>query len=149
MRAFACEDLSTALGDEDIVLDADAKLAREVDAGLDRDDLAGLQSAFRFFFEEGDLVDFEAEAVPGAVAVDGQAAFPNCVSGGGIDFDQLGSCFGRSYRGGLCLLYGLIGPAVGGNRLAEGEGSRDIAAVSVESGSEVDQDGIPLAEPSL
>ncbi len=51
-------------GDGHEILDPDAALARQVDAGLDRHDVAGLQHVRRLRAEDGRLVDLDADAVP-------------------------------------------------------------------------------------
>ena len=71
MGTLAGEDFVAGVGDEDVVFDTDAKLAGHVDAGLDSEDLAGLELAFTVRLEERDFVDFQTEAMPRAVTVDG------------------------------------------------------------------------------
>src|ERR1043165_660502 len=58
------EDLAPAVGDQHVVLDADAALAREVDPRLDRHDHPGPQLFFGAGLAEGrKLVDVAADAV--------------------------------------------------------------------------------------
>src|SRR5439155_24100287 len=54
-------------GDEQRVLDPHAADAREVDAGLDRDDVAGRQGTTRCPGHPGRLVDLEPHAMTGPV----------------------------------------------------------------------------------
>ena len=72
--ALAGEELAAGVCDEDVVFDADAELAGEVDAGLDGDDLAGLEYALGLLPQERQLMDFQAEAVAGPAAPASRAA---------------------------------------------------------------------------
>jgi len=108
MWALVGEDFVSGFGYEDVIFDTDTELAGHVYAGLDCDDLAGLELAFAVRLEEGGFVDFQAEAVSRAVAVNRQAGLINHLSGDGIglcDFHAGPDCF---YRCGLGLLYGVI-----------------------------------------
>src|SRR3954454_20950614 len=63
------EHLAAAVGDEHVVLDADAALAGQVDPRLDRDDHPRPQFLFAAgLAHAGQLVDFAADAVPQAVS---------------------------------------------------------------------------------
>ena len=66
------QHLAAAVGHDDQVLDADAELARQVDPGLDRHRVAGLQRALRGLRQPRRLVHLQpdpvAEAVPEAIA---------------------------------------------------------------------------------
>ena len=63
MRAIAGEDFVSGFGYEDVVFYSYAELAGHVYAGLDCDDLSGLELAFAVGFEEWVFVDLKAEAV--------------------------------------------------------------------------------------
>ena len=58
----------TVVGDDDQVLDPDPELARDVDAGLDRDHVAGLEHVLRALAQPRRLVDLEPDAVAEPVA---------------------------------------------------------------------------------
>src|SRR5581483_7041833 len=60
--------LEAVLGDDDVVLDADAEPALDVDPRLDGDDVARRQRVVRLGREPRRLVDVEAETVPEPVA---------------------------------------------------------------------------------
>ena len=62
------EDLAAVLGDHHQVLDPDPELARQVDAGLDGDDVAGAQLVLGALRQPRRLVDLEADAVTETVA---------------------------------------------------------------------------------
>ena len=85
MGAFIGQDFVSCFGYEDVVLYADSELAWHVYAGLDCDDLAGLELALAVRLEEWIFVDLKAEAVPSAVAVNGQAGLLNHLPCGSID----------------------------------------------------------------
>ena len=146
MGALAGEDFAAGLGDEDVVLDADAELAGHVDAGLDGEDLACFELAFRFRFEEWGFVDFQAEAMPRAVAVDGQVALVDDLPGGGIDLGELDAGPDRLDCRGLGLLDDVMDLSVLWRHPPEREASGDIAAIALVSGAEVDQDRVLLLE---
>jgi len=71
MRAVACQDFTAGFGYEDVVLDSHTELAGDIDARLDCDYLARFERALAVGFEEWRFVDFQAEAVARAVAVNG------------------------------------------------------------------------------
>ena len=148
MGALAGEDFAAGLSDKDVVFDADADLAGHVDAGLDGQNLAGLESALRVRLEERGFVDFQAEAGPRAVAVNPQAALFDHLPGGGIDLREFDTGPDRLDRRGLGLLDDVIDPSVKRRHAAEREASSDIAAIAFVSGPEVDQDAIFLFELS-
>src|SRR5688572_8989873 len=69
------QQLAAGVGDEHVVLDAHAALAREVDAGLDRDDHAGAELFLAAGLAHGgQLVDVAADAVAEPVAEVGAEA---------------------------------------------------------------------------
>src|SRR5262245_53601042 len=61
------EHLGRALGDDDKILDAEPAQIRDVDAGLDGDDVAGSQEGWPFDVQPRRLVHLEAESVPESV----------------------------------------------------------------------------------
>src|SRR5207302_7646368 len=69
LEAAVChgQDLSTGLGDGDVVLDSDPAPARDVDAGLDGDHMARLQAHLGARLQVRSFVGVEPEAVPGSV----------------------------------------------------------------------------------
>ena len=149
MWAFTRKDLAAIFRNEDVVLDADAELAGDVYSGFDRDDLAGLERALGVLFEEGDLVDFQTEAVPASMAKDGQAALADDGPGRCVDRRQFRVRPGRCDRSRLGPLDDLIGSPIGCGGFAHHEATRDVTAVSPVAGPEVDQDRVGLAELSL
>jgi len=149
MGALAGENPVAGLGDEDVVFDANAELAGHVDAGLDGENLAGLERAFGFRLEEWGFVDLQAEAVPRAVAVNGQVALFDGLAGGGIDFSQFDAGFDRCDRRGLGLLDDVIDSSIKGRHATERKASGNIAAIAFVSGAEVDQEGVLLLELSV
>jgi len=149
MGALAGEDFVAGLGDEDVVFDADAQFAGHVDAGLDGEDLAGLERAFGFRLEERGFVDVQAEPVPRAVAVNGQIALLDHLPGGGIDLGEFDAGPDRGDRRGLGLLDDVINSSIKGRHAPERKASGNIAAIAFGSGAEVDQEGVFLFELSV
>src|SRR4030042_7116470 len=97
MRALIGEDFTSCFGYEDVVFDADSELAGDVYAGLDCDNLAGLEFTFAVGLEEGGFVYFQAEAVSCAVAVNGQAGLVNPPPCGGVDLSYFHAGLDRFY----------------------------------------------------
>ena len=82
------------LGDEDVVLDADPEAAADVDARLDRDDVAGSERVGALGREARRFVDVEAEAVAEAVAErarEGAAVDDGARGGVGVDAGHAGA----------------------------------------------------------
>jgi hypothetical protein len=136
-------------GYEDVVFYADSELAGDVYAGLYSDYLAGLELTFAVRFQERVFVDFQSEAVTCAVAVNGQAGFVNYLPGGGINFCDFYAGLDYFYRRGLGLFYYVIDLFVEGCHATSHEASRNVAAIAVVSGAEVDKDGVFLFEFSF
>jgi len=94
-------------------------------------------------------VDFQAEAVSGAVAVNGQIAFVDYLPGGGIHAFHFYPGPYRFYRGGLGLLHDIVNLLIKSGRPADCETSGNIAAIAFIFSPEVNQDGVFLFELSL
>jgi len=148
MGAVVCEDFVSCFGYEDVVFYPYSELAGDVYAGLDCDDLAGLELAFAIVFEEGGFVYFQAEAVSRAVAVDGQAALVNRLSGGGVNLSNFHAGPYHFYRGGLGLLHHVVDLLVESRHPTDYKASGNIAAIAFVLGAEVDKDGIFFPELS-
>ena len=94
-------------------------------------------------------MDFQAEAVPGAVAVNGQTVFVDCLAGGGIDTFHLDSGLYLFYHCSLSLFDNIVNFSIKGSRSSDYKASGNIAAVTFIFGAEVNQDGIFLFELSF
>jgi len=148
MGAFAGEDFVACFGYEDVVFDSYAEPAGDVYAGLDCDDLAGFEFSFAVRFEEGGFVDFEAEAVSCAVAVNGQVGLVNYLSRGGIDLSDFHAGLYRFYRCCLSLLYDIVDLLIESRHPTYYKATGNVAAIAVVSGAEVDKYGVLFPELS-
>ena len=130
MGTTSGEDFVAGLGDQDVVFYSDAELAGDVYAGFDSDYLAGFEFAFGVGFEERGFVDFQAEAVSGAVAVDGQIGLGDCLASGGVNFGERSAGSDLLYRRGLGLLHNVEDSRVKHTRLADRKAPCNIAAIA-------------------
>ena len=71
MRAIAGQYLAAGLGHKNVIFYSHAEFAGDVYARLNRNDLAGFEGTGGTDFQERQFVDFQAEAVSCAVAVNG------------------------------------------------------------------------------
>ena len=138
------------LGDDDEVLDPDAEAAGDVDAGLDRDDVAGAEHVVGALAEARRLVDLEADAVAEAVAeLVAVAAVaddrPRDLVGGGSRHAGAD----RLQRLALGVADELVDLARLALDLADGERPRAIRAVAVDLRAHVEDDEVPGADLAL
>ena len=138
----------SCFGYEDVVFDSHAELTGDVYAGLDCDDLAGFEFAFAVGLEEGGFVDFQAEAVARAVAVNGQVGLVDYLPCGGVDLRYFHAGPYHFYRGGLGLLHHVVDLLVESRHPTDYKASGNIAAIAFVLGAEVDKDGIFFPELS-
>src|SRR5579875_148539 len=135
------EDPDPGLADDDEILDADAELAGQIDAGLHRDDGSGLERVLGPERERRRLVDLEADPVPEAVTVVALVA-------GAVDDVAHGLVDLLAVAAGADLVepdllgaederVGLAGLRSG---LPHGNGARAVRAVAREPGAPVDHD---------
>src|SRR3954469_6851484 len=144
-------EVATALGGDDHqVLDPYTKLARQVDAGLDRHHFAGLEHVLGALRDARLLVDLDADPVAEPVA---EAL---AVTGGGDPLtgdavDVLGLDAGRNglERGFLRLVHGLVDGAGGLAGIAGGKGAGAIGAVAVQLRAHVEDDQLGAADLAL
>jgi len=93
-------------------------------------------------------VDFQAEAVTRAVAVDGQVGFGDSLAGGGVNLGEPGAGSDFLYRRSLGLLDDVEDLLEERSRLANRKTPGNVTAIAPVFGAEVDQDGIFLLELS-
>ena len=148
MGAVAGEYFVSGFGYEDVVFNSHAEFAADVYAGFYRDDLASFKFAFAAGFEEGRFVDFQAEAVTCAVAVDGQIGFGDGLAGRRVNLGEPGAGSDFLYRRGLGLLDDVEDRFEKRGRGANRKTPGNVTAIATVSGAEVNEDVIFLLELS-
>ena len=136
-------------GDEYIIFEPHSELAGDIYSRFNRQNLAGFEYPFAVRLEERIFVDFQADAVTGAVPVNRQIIFGDYPPGGGVNLNHIGAVFYQTYRGGLGLFDDIENFLIETRRLAETETSGKIAAIAFIFGAKVNQDGIPFFELSF
>src|SRR5437588_3256516 len=144
------QHLEPAVVDDDQILDPDAAEPAQVDAGLDRDDVAGGQRAAVVRVEVGPLVYLEAdtvtEAVPEAPA---EARVLDHVPGDAVDLGAVSARDARGKPGELRAEADLVGARELLGQLARRERPRAVRVVAVDRAAGVDDDGRPLLDQPL
>jgi hypothetical protein len=129
-------------GDEDIIFDADAADAGEVDAGLDGDDHAGFEGGGAETGEGEGFVDIAAKTVTEAVAeVVAVAGFGDDVAGGFVDFFAVDAGFDGGDAGELSVEDHFVDFAHFCGDVAEEEAAGEVGAVAAEAGAPVEEHG--------
>ena len=135
------------LGDHDQVLDPDPELARDVDAGLDRDHVAGLEHVLGGLAQPRRLVDLEPDPVAETVAeVVLVAAVADHRPGGLVGLLAADPGADRLEPGRLGGADELVGLARRLADLADGEGPGAVGAVAVDQRAHVPDDQVARAD---
>jgi len=134
---------------ENIIFYSHTEFAGDIHARLNSDNLACFEPALAVGLEERHFVYFQTEAMSRPVAINRQTAAANNVPRSGINLLNFGTGLYHFYRGGLCLLYGIISPFKKWRRLAYCKGPCNIAAIAFMPGPEIYQYRVSSPELSL
>ncbi|CDN44894.1 hypothetical protein BN871_FX_00080 [Paenibacillus sp. P22] len=135
----SCQYLNPVLGDDDVVLDADASKPGNVDAGFHRYHHAGGQNVVAALGQVRLLMHFHAEAMSKAVAeLVAVAMLGDDVAGQRVGLDAGHSRADVRQGVQLGFQHDLVNFAVLGRRLAYGDRAGQVRAVAVVQGAEVE-----------